>query len=102
MVLTLPFGTAFPEAMLGGKSAAFAGAVLLSVTLTSVRDRLAPEVPEGWLRLADAAKALGMARQTVLHKVQSGELEAVQVNQGRRKGLRINVTAQQTGLFDEA
>jgi excisionase family DNA binding protein len=63
---------------------------------------LAPEVPEGWLRLADAAKALGMARQTVLHKVQSGELEAVQVNQGRRKGLRINVTAQQTGLFDQA
>jgi len=68
----------------------------------AVRDRLAPEVPEGWLRLADAAKALGMARQTVLHKVQSGELEAVQVNQGRRKGLRINVTAQQTGLFDQA
>lgn len=67
----------------------------------AVRDRLAPEVPEGWLRLADAAKALGMARQTVLHKVQSGELEAVQVNQGRRKGLRINVTAQQTGLFDQ-
>jgi DNA invertase Pin-like site-specific DNA recombinase/predicted DNA-binding transcriptional regulator AlpA len=68
----------------------------------AVRDRLAPEVPEGWLRLADAAKALGMARQTVLHKVQSGELEAVQVNQGRRKGLRINVTAQKTGLFDQA
>ena len=67
----------------------------------AVRDRLAPEVPEGWLRLADAAKALGMARQTVLHKVQSGELEAVQVNQGRRKGLRINVTAQKTGLFDQ-
>jgi DNA invertase Pin-like site-specific DNA recombinase/predicted DNA-binding transcriptional regulator AlpA len=67
----------------------------------AVRDRLAPEVPEGWLRLADAAKALGMARQTVLHKVQRGELEAVQVNQGRRKGLRINVTAQKTGLFDQ-
>jgi DNA invertase Pin-like site-specific DNA recombinase/predicted DNA-binding transcriptional regulator AlpA len=67
----------------------------------AVRDRLAPEVPEGWLRLADAAKALGLARQTVLHKVQRGELEAVQVNQGRRKGLRINVTAQKTGLFDQ-
>jgi DNA invertase Pin-like site-specific DNA recombinase/predicted DNA-binding transcriptional regulator AlpA len=67
----------------------------------AVRDRLAPEVPEGWLRLADAAKALGMARQSVLHKVQRGELEAVQVNQGRRKGLRINVTAQKTGLFDQ-
>jgi excisionase family DNA binding protein len=67
----------------------------------SVRDRLAPEVPEGWLRLADAAKALGVARQTVLHKVQRGELEAVHVNQGRRNGLRINVNDHQTGLFDQ-
>lgn len=67
----------------------------------AVRDRLAPEVPEGWLRLADAAKALGVARQTVLHKVQRGELEAVHVNQGRRKGLRINVNDHQTGLFDQ-
>ncbi len=67
----------------------------------TVRDRLVPEVPDGWLRLADAAKTLGVARQTVLHKVQRGELEAVQVNQGRRKGLRINVTAQKTGLFDQ-
>jgi len=67
----------------------------------AVRERLAPEVPEGWMRLAEAARALGLARQTVLHKVQRGELKAVQVNQGRRKGLRINVTAQKTGLFDQ-
>jgi DNA invertase Pin-like site-specific DNA recombinase len=67
----------------------------------AVRDRLAPEVPDGWLRLADAAKALGVARQTVLHKVQRGELEAVHVNQGRRKGLRINVNGHQAGLFDQ-
>ena len=67
----------------------------------AVRDRLAPEVPEGWLRLADAAKALGVARQTVLHKVQRGELQAVHVNQGRRKGLRINVNDHQAGLFDQ-
>ncbi len=67
----------------------------------AVRDRLAPEVPEGWLRLDEAAKALGVARQTVLHKVQRGELQAVHVNQGRRKGLRINVNPHQTGLFDQ-
>jgi hypothetical protein len=36
-----------------------------------------------------------------LHKVQRGELEAVHVNQGRRKGLRINVNGQQAGLFDQ-
>jgi DNA invertase Pin-like site-specific DNA recombinase len=67
----------------------------------AVRDRLAPEVPDGWLRLAHAAKELGVARQTVLHKVQRGELEAVHVNQGRRKGLRINVNGHQAGLFDQ-
>jgi DNA invertase Pin-like site-specific DNA recombinase/predicted DNA-binding transcriptional regulator AlpA len=67
----------------------------------AIRDRLAPQVPQGWLRLTDAAKALGVARQTVLHKVQRGELEAVHVNQGRRKGLRINVNGQLAGLFDQ-
>jgi DNA invertase Pin-like site-specific DNA recombinase len=67
----------------------------------AVRNRLAPEVPDGWLKLADAARVLGVARQTVLHKVQRGELEAVHVNQGRRKGLRINVNGHQAGLFDQ-
>jgi DNA invertase Pin-like site-specific DNA recombinase len=67
----------------------------------AVRDRIAPAVPEGWVGLADAAKVLGVARQTVLHKVQRGELDAVHVNQGRRKGLRINVNTKQDGLFDQ-
>jgi DNA invertase Pin-like site-specific DNA recombinase len=67
----------------------------------AVRDRIAPTVPEGWVGLADAAKVLGVARQTVLHKVQRGELDAVHVNQGRRKGLRINVNTKQDGLFDQ-
>lgn len=66
-----------------------------------VRDRIAPTVPQGWLPLAEAAKALGISRQTVLNKVQRGELEAVHVNQGRRKGLRINANTQQVGLFDQ-
>ena len=43
---------------------------------------------------------LGVARQTVLHKVQRGELQAVHVSQGRRKGLRINVNGSGAGLFD--
>ncbi len=65
-----------------------------------LRSRIAPEVPEGWVALDQAAKALGLARQTVLHKVQRGELEAVHVNRGRRKGLRINVNVASPGLFD--
>jgi hypothetical protein len=65
-----------------------------------LRRRVVPDVPEGWVGLDQAAKALGVARQTVLHKVQRGELEAVHVNRGRRKGLRINVNAASPGLFD--
>jgi DNA invertase Pin-like site-specific DNA recombinase len=67
----------------------------------AVRDRVVPEVPDGWLGLDDAARVLGMARQTVLHKVQQGQLQAVHVNRGRRKGLRIKVSSEQAGLFDQ-
>jgi Recombinase/Recombinase zinc beta ribbon domain len=66
----------------------------------ALRDKIRPEVPDGWLPLDQAANALGIARQTVLHKVQRGELQAVHVNRGRRKGLRIQVKPDQAGLFD--
>jgi hypothetical protein len=56
--------------------------------------------PAGWVTLAAAAQILGIARQTVLHKVQRGELSAIQVTQGRRQGLRIQVEHSQPGLFD--
>jgi excisionase family DNA binding protein len=58
-----------------------------------VRRRFVPEVPDGFVPLAEAAQALGCARQTVLQKVQRGELRAIQVTRGRRKGLRIEVPA---------
>ena len=65
-----------------------------------LRDRIQPDVPGGWLPLDQAAQVLGVARQTVLHKVQHGELAAVHVNRGRRKGLRIQVKHDHPGLFD--
>jgi excisionase family DNA binding protein len=66
----------------------------------ALRDRIRPAVPDSWLSLDEAATLLGVARQTVLHKVQRGELNAVHVNRGRRKGLRIQVKHDQAGLFD--
>jgi hypothetical protein len=57
-----------------------------------VRARFVPDIPDGYLWLTDA-KALGCVRQTVLHKVQRGELHAIHVTRGRRKGLAINVPA---------
>lgn len=64
-----------------------------------IRRRVVPDIPDGWVGLDQAARALGVARQTVLHKVQRGELQAVHVNRGRRKGLRINVAPPAAGLF---
>ncbi|MDP9073773.1 MAG: recombinase family protein [Actinomycetota bacterium] len=66
----------------------------------TLRAKIVPEVPDGWLNLDQAARTLGVARQTVLHKVQRGELEAVHVSHGRRNGLRIKVDQPATGLFD--
>lgn len=63
--------------------------------------KVAEQAPAGWLPLAAAASALGVARQTVLHKVQRGELAAVHVRSGRRSGLRIQVKTDQAGLFDQ-
>jgi excisionase family DNA binding protein len=56
-----------------------------------VRARFVPEVPDGFVPLNEAARLLGCARQTVLHKVQRGQLRAIHVTNGRRKGLRIEV-----------
>ena len=64
-----------------------------------VRQRFVPEIPAGFVALDEAAARLGVARQTVLHKVQRGELQAVQVTKGRRKGLRIQVSGDGAGLF---
>ena len=66
-----------------------------------VRARFVPDVPDSFVALDEAAKRLGCARQTILHKVQRGELHAVQVITGRRKGLRIQVNQSVTGLFDQ-
>ena len=44
---------------------------------------------------------LGVSRQTVLQRVKRGELDAVLVRQGRRKGLRIKVVDQQPTLFEQ-
>jgi biotin operon repressor len=66
----------------------------------ALRDRVRPQAPDGWASLDQAATALGIARQTVLHKVQRGQLDAVHVTTGQRKGLRININPDQPRLFD--
>jgi excisionase family DNA binding protein len=64
-----------------------------------IRAQFVPTIPDGYVPLAEAAKRLGVARQTVLHQVQRGERHAIQVTAVRRKGLRIQVLQSEAGLF---
>jgi DNA invertase Pin-like site-specific DNA recombinase len=57
------------------------------------------DAPDGWVVMQDATKLLGISRQTVLQRVKRGELQAVHVRSGRRKGLRINVPNPTNTLF---
>ncbi|HEV8718851.1 MAG TPA: recombinase family protein [Candidatus Binatia bacterium] len=65
-----------------------------------LRSRFVLQAPEGYVPMLEATHILGVSRQTVLQRVKRGELQAVHVHQGRRKGLRIKVPATVPGLFD--
>jgi DNA invertase Pin-like site-specific DNA recombinase/transposase-like protein len=65
-----------------------------------LRARFVEEPPPGFVPMVDAMRLLGVSRQTVLHRVKCGELQAVHVRRGRRKGLTVKVPASLAGLFD--
>jgi len=64
-----------------------------------LRARFVEQAPAGYLPMLEATKRLRVSRQTVLQRVKRGELEAVHVCQGRRKGLRIKVVSSDPDLF---
>jgi predicted site-specific integrase-resolvase len=64
-----------------------------------LRARVVEQAPLDYLPMLEATIKLGVSRQTVLKRVKRGELDAVLVRQGRRKGLRIKVIDDQPGLF---
>ena len=64
-----------------------------------IRARYTQEAPEGYVRIADAIRILGVSRQTVLQRVKRGQLQALYVNRGKHKGLRIKVIDDQLTLF---
>ena len=65
-----------------------------------LRARFVEEAPAGYVAMPDAMRLLGVSRQTVLQRVKRGELHAVHVRSGRRKGLRIRVPEAHPTLFD--
>jgi len=66
-----------------------------------LRARFVEQAPPGYLAMLETTLKLGVSRQTVLQRVKRGELEALLVTRGRRKGLRIKVVDDQPGLFHE-
>src|SRR5206468_764788 len=56
-----------------------------------LRSRFVEQAPPDYLPMLEATMKLGVSRQTVLQRVKRGELEAVLVTRGRRKGLRVKV-----------
>jgi hypothetical protein len=58
------------------------------------------DAPPGYVPILDAMRILGVTRQTVLQRVKRGELDAIHVRNGRRKGLRILVPQAECALFD--
>jgi DNA invertase Pin-like site-specific DNA recombinase len=64
-----------------------------------LRGRFVEEAPPGFLPMLEATMRLGVSRQTILQRVKRGELEAVHVRCGRRKGLRIKVIDTHPSLF---
>ena len=65
-----------------------------------LKARFVEEAPPGYLPMLEATLKLGVSRQTVLQRVKRGELEAIHVARGRRKGLRIKVVEAEPGLFE--
>ena len=65
----------------------------------ALRDKIAPQAPADWVDLAGAAAALGVSRQTVLDRIRRGELKALHVNRGQRRGLAIELPPRESDLF---
>lgn len=65
-----------------------------------LRARFVDEEVAGYVPMLEATKLLSVTRQTVLQRVKRGELQAIHLRRGKRKGLRIKVIDSQPGLFD--
>jgi DNA invertase Pin-like site-specific DNA recombinase/uncharacterized protein YndB with AHSA1/START domain len=64
-----------------------------------IRNLFVDDAPNGWLAMLEATLAYGVSRQTIMQRVKRGELKAVHLRTGRRKGLRIQPPPTPEGLF---
>ena len=66
-----------------------------------LRARFVEQAPAGYVTMPEATVRLGVSRQTVLQRVKRGDLAAVHVVHGRRKGIRIRVVDEKPDLFTQ-
>ena len=64
-----------------------------------IRALFVDDAPDGWLAMLEATLAYKVTRQTIMQRVKRGDLQAVHVRTGRRKGLRIQPPTPQNQLF---
>jgi MerR HTH family regulatory protein len=63
------------------------------ITLSDdIRRRFIPDVPDGYVRLADAAAHTGLARQTILSQIRRGDRDAIQVTKANAADSASNST----------
>jgi predicted DNA-binding transcriptional regulator AlpA len=67
-----------------------------------LRKRIAEEAPEGYLTMYQTMRLLGVSRQAVWQRVKRGEIDAIHVKQGRKKGLRLKLLTSQPDLFAQS
>ena len=65
-------------------------------------NRFVDQTPEHYVTMEEATRRLGITRQAVLQRVKRGELDAVHVRHGRRKGIRIKILDNQLELLTNA
>ena len=65
----------------------------------ALKARFVDEERKDYVPMVDAMKLLGVTRQTVMQRVKRGDLQAIHLRRGKRKGLRIKVLDSQPRLF---
>jgi len=66
-----------------------------------LRVRFTNQPLDGYVSMFAAMARLGMSRHSVLQKIKCGELEAILVTAGRRKGIYVKVVDTQPNLFEQ-
>lgn len=61
------------------------------LTDEEIKKLTAQDAPQGWVSISEAARELGVSKQTVHNWVKSKKLDYIYVSKGRKKGLKVHI-----------